>query len=175
MGARYFLAKADPMRASSRPQTIILTTCLLAVVAGCGESPAPTVAAVGAAAPQQDEPATTQAEKQSPPAKAANQPISQKSPAELAYQPPFPNRVNLFEPLRKKRTSTAQRSDTSGESVVLKGFGNVGQPMAILAIDGVIAPLSEGEERYGVEVISINQPKAVVLQRGRSRWTATLQ
>lgn len=62
----------------------------------------------------------------------------------------------------------------SGESVVLKGFADVGEPKVVLAIDGVTTPLSTGDERYGVRVISISPPQAV-LQRGRSRWTATLQ
>jgi hypothetical protein len=44
----------------------------------------------------------------------------------------------------------------------------------VLSIDGVISPVGEGGEKYGVQVISI-QPPSVVLQRGRSRWTATLE
>ena len=43
----------------------------------------------------------------------------------------------------------------------------------ILSIDGNLSPVPEGGETYGVQVISIQPPK-VVLQRGRSRWTATL-
>jgi hypothetical protein len=44
----------------------------------------------------------------------------------------------------------------------------------VLAIDGVISPIPEGGEKFGVQVISINPPH-VVLQRGRSRWTASLE
>jgi len=54
----------------------------------------------------------------------------------------------------------------------LKGFVNVDEPRVVLSIDGVISPIPEGGEKYGVQVISIQPPKAV-LQRGRSRWTAT--
>jgi len=165
------------MRATSESLSLLLSLCLLAAIAGCGEIDAPPAAVRSAGARQASADEATQPvtqEPTEPDAAAASQPTKQ-APEKLAYQPPFPNRVNLFEPLKRKRKSTASRDDSSGESVVLKGFGDVGQPMAILAIDGVIAPLSEGDERFGVEVISIQLPKSVVLQRGRSRWTATLQ
>ena len=67
-----------------------------------------------------------------------------------------------------------RQGDQSGETVELKGFVNVDEPRVVLSIDGVIAPIPEGGEKYGVQVISI-QPPSVVLQRGRSRWTATLE
>ena len=66
-----------------------------------------------------------------------------------------------------------RRDDQDGETVVLMGFVNVDQPRAILSIDGVIAPIPEGGEKYGVQVRMI-QPPTVVLERGRRRWTATL-
>src|SRR3970282_142492 len=89
-----------------------------------------------------------------------------------AFSPPFPERLELFEP-PKRAQSTVKRDDEHGESVELKGFINVDQPRVVLSIDGVISPIAEGGEKYGVQVISI-QPPSVVLQRGRSRWTATL-
>jgi len=67
-----------------------------------------------------------------------------------------------------------KRDDEHGETVELKGFINVDQPRVILSIDGVVSPVAEGGEKYGVQVISI-QPPSVVLQRGRNRWTATLE
>lgn len=66
------------------------------------------------------------------------------------------------------------RGDNTEELVELKGFVNVDGPRVVLSIDGVVAPLAEGGEKYGVQVISIHPP-SVVLQRGRSRWTATLE
>jgi hypothetical protein len=89
------------------------------------------------------------------------------------FSPPFPERTELFEP-PKRAASSVRRDDEHGESVELKGFINVDQPRAVLSIDGVISPVAEGGEKYGVQVISI-QPPSVVLQRGRSRWTATLE
>jgi hypothetical protein len=89
------------------------------------------------------------------------------------FAPPFPERLELFEP-PKRAQSTVRRDDDSGNTVELKGFVNVDQPRVVLSIDGVISPIAEGGEKYGVQVISI-QPPNVVLQRGRSRWTATLE
>jgi hypothetical protein len=90
-----------------------------------------------------------------------------------SFTPPFPDRLELFEP-PKRAQSTIRRDDEHGESVELKGFINVDQPRVILSIDGVVSPVPEGGEKYGVHVISI-QPPTVVLQRGRNRWTATLE
>jgi hypothetical protein len=99
-----------------------------------------------------------------------------REPARLAaaqFVPPFPDRLELFEP-PKRAQSTVRRDDEGGETVELKGFVNVDKPRVVLLIDGVIAPIPEGGEKYGVQVISIQPPNAV-LQRGRSRWTATLE
>jgi hypothetical protein len=99
---------------------------------------------------------------------------SQTPPAAVAqFTPPFPDRFELFEP-PKGAQGTVRREDQSGETVELKGFVNVDRPRVVLSIDGVISPIHEGGEKYGVQVISI-QPPSVVLQRGRSRWTATLE
>jgi len=89
------------------------------------------------------------------------------------YQPPFPLRVDLFAPPRGGE-GVVRRDDHAGESVVLHGFVDVEELRAVLKIDGRISPLAEGAESEGVQVISI-QPPTVVLQRGRSRWTATLE
>ena len=89
------------------------------------------------------------------------------------FMPPFPDRLELFEP-PKRAQGMVRQGEQSGESVELKGFVNVDEPRVVLSIDGVIAPIPEGGEKFGVQVISI-QPPSVVLQRGRSRWTATLE
>lgn len=89
------------------------------------------------------------------------------------FNPPFPNRLEAFEP-PKGSQNTVRRDEEHGESVELKGFVNVDQPRVVLSIDGVISPISQGGEKYGVQVISI-QPPSVVLQRGRARWTAKLE
>jgi hypothetical protein len=89
------------------------------------------------------------------------------------FDPPFPERSSLFEPPRGGQ-NVVRRDDEHGESVELKGFIDVDGPQVVLAIDGVLSPIPEGGEKYGVQVISINPPQ-VVLQRGRSRWTASLE
>ena len=89
------------------------------------------------------------------------------------FKPPFPERIELFE-APKRAQSTVRRDDEHGQSVELKGFINVDEPRVVLSIDGVISPIPEGGEKYGVQVISIQPPNAV-LQRGRNRWTATLE
>lgn len=137
----------------------------VAVVVGCGGGGEPLVQ-TAAPAPAESAPEKTEPEP----------PTEDKPPApevmRSVYRPPFPGRTNLFAPMQKKRV--ARSDDDSGESVVLKGFADVEEPMAVLAIDGRVISLGAGAERYGVQVISIEPPE-VVLQRGRSRWTATLQ
>jgi hypothetical protein len=89
------------------------------------------------------------------------------------FTPPFPDRTDLFEPPHKS-AGVVRRDEEHGATVELKGFVNVNGPEVVLSIDGVISPIPEGGEKYGVQVISI-KPPTVVLQRGRSRWTASLE
>jgi len=111
-----------------------------------------------------------------PTVQAENSPdiaADESTPTPVAeFTPPFPQRQELFEP--PQRQSTARRDDSHGETVELKGFIDVDQPRVVLSIDGVIASVPEGGEKYGVQVISI-EPPTVVLQRGRNRWPATLE
>jgi hypothetical protein len=93
--------------------------------------------------------------------------------APLAYQPPFPNRTDLFVP--PKRAGGAASAQNAGDNaVLLMGFVRVDQPKAVLSINGEVAPMAAGESRFGVDVISITPPN-VVLQRGRQRWQTTLE
>lgn len=94
--------------------------------------------------------------------------------SQAAYQAPFPDRTNLFEPRKVAARSDRQTVGESTDSVVLMGFANLGQPQVLLAVDGLVKPLALDEEAYGVRVISIEPPRAV-LQRGRSRWTASIE
>jgi hypothetical protein len=89
------------------------------------------------------------------------------------YNPPFPERADLFEP-SKRAEKSARRGDEQGESVELKGFINVDQPQVVLSIDGVVSPVPEGGEKYGVQVIRI-QPPSVDLRRNGRNWRATLE
>ncbi len=92
---------------------------------------------------------------------------------ETSFTPPFPGRLEPFEPPQSSQ-GTVRRNEEHGESVELKGFIHVDQQRVVLSIDGVVAPVPQGGEKHGVQVISI-QPPSVVLQRGRARWTATLE
>jgi hypothetical protein len=149
----------------------------LTVVVGCQSAKETSPAPAAASQTSAPVPATNTAT----PAKAntiaartpdlANPKVTSAQVAE--FKPPFPERVDLFE-APKRAQSTIRRDDEHGQSVELKGFVNVDEPRVVLSIDGVISPIPEGGEKYGVQVISIQPPK-VVLQRGRSRWTATLE
>ena len=89
------------------------------------------------------------------------------------YAPPYPDRVKLFEPPRTQSQRVASGARTGEQGIVLIGFADLGAPLVLLEVDGQVASLESGEERGGIRVISINPPRAV-LQRGRLRWTATL-
>jgi hypothetical protein len=87
------------------------------------------------------------------------------------FKAPFPDRVDLF--VAPKRQGGPAQS--SGDNAVeLMGFVRVDRQRAVLAINGEIMPLAEGENHFGVEVITV-RPPMVVLQRGRQRWQATLE
>ena len=91
----------------------------------------------------------------------------------VAYDPPFPERIDLFKvPRREGRDIGSSRAGVE-QAVELLGFVNVGSPQVVLSIDGIVIPLEEGSQIAEIEVVSI-QPPAVVLQRGRQRWRAAL-
>ncbi|QDT68581.1 hypothetical protein MalM25_15040 [Planctomycetes bacterium MalM25] len=123
------------------------------------------------------------ADEPSEPADAA-EPVSadgaeaEESPAEpepqAAYTPPYPERRNLFSPPKQLARMARQKSNGSADSVVLMGFAKIDEPSVLLAINGRVTPLEHGQEAAGVRVISIDPPRAV-LQRGRSRWTASIE
>jgi hypothetical protein len=145
--------------------------CVAVLFAGCNiasDQAAPSAAIAQPTSTEVTAAASTPSQSATPIANHAD--VSSAAVAE--FTPPFPERMELFEPPKRAQT-TVRRDDESGNTVELKGFINVGNPKAVLSIDGVITPIAAGDERYGVQVISIDGP-VVVLQRGRSRWTATL-
>jgi hypothetical protein len=108
--------------------------------------------------------------------KAAKQGLADQAPktaSVVKFTPPFPQRVDLFEPPQRAQ-STVRRDGEHGETIELKGFIFVDEPLVVLSIDGVVSSIPQGGEKYGVQVISI-EPPTVVLQRGRNRWPATLE
>jgi len=155
-------------------KTLNVVLCATALLVGCqsavdepvmNQTPIEATSATASAQPAVAAAKPSNAEATDPPASTAQ--VAGKE-----FTPPFPDRTELFEPPRRAQ-STVRRDDESGNTVELKGFVNVDGHRAILSIDGVIAPVAVGDEKYGVQVISIDAP-SVVLQRGRSRWTATL-
>jgi hypothetical protein len=157
------------MKHRSRRQ--LLPLCLAICAIGCNrEAAGPPEDAVSVDAPA---PAPQSPKLESKPVPAPDLANPKETKAVAAFTPPFPDRLDLFE-APKRAQSTVKRDDEHGETVELKGFINVDQPKVVLSIDGVISPVPEGGERYGVHVIAI-QPPSVVLQRGRNRWTATLE
>jgi hypothetical protein len=157
-----------------RTYTWIYVACLGAALAGCQSSDVPADEAVAVVAtPASNERASGDP---APDLSTTDSPPDTHAAAQAAvaqFSPPFPDRNDLFEP-PKRAQGNVRRDEEHGESVELKGFINVDRPRVVLSIDGVISPIAEGGEKYGVQVISI-QPPSVVLQRGRNRWTATLE
>lgn len=150
----------------------ILWLAPLAMLAGChaSEKREPKVVAPIAAAAESSAPIKPKTSA-SPAPTPADPKVTSAHTNE--FKPPFPERTELFDP-PKRALSTVRRDDEHGQSVELKGFITVDQPRVVLSIDGVISPIPEGGEKFGVHVISIQPPKAV-LQRGRNRWVATLE
>ncbi len=92
---------------------------------------------------------------------------------QAAYQPPFPDRIELFVP-PKRQGGMVLKEGGSEEAVELLGFVKLDKLQVVLSINGQVTPMYEGGNQYGIEVISIQPPK-VVLQRGRQRWQASLE
>src|SRR4051812_46827864 len=148
----------------------------VAVVVGCQSTEVPPRSPVAANQPLAPKPAVAagQTKASSPAARTPDLANPKTTSAQIAdFKPPFPERTDLFE-APKRAQSSVRRDDEHGQSVEIVGFVNVDEPRVVLSIDSVITPIPEGGEKYGVQVISIQPPRAV-LQRGRSRWTATLE
>jgi hypothetical protein len=140
---------------------------------GCSQADEPVVETTPVAAAPAATAATPETQSASPGEKSPDVAVAESNSAPIAaFTPPFPQRLELFEP--PQRQSTARRDDEHGETVELKGFIDVDEPRVVLSIDGVISSVPAGGEKYGVQVISI-EPPTVVLQRGRNRWPATLE
>lgn len=150
---------------------------LLAVVAGCAEQAVETlpVALAVVDEPLVESDATTVEDVAPEPDSATAESPEPRGVSAKDWIPPFPERTNLFQPPRFARRITQDDDDEgSADAVVLMGFADLGTPRVVLEIDGVVKPLAGGDEHGGVRVISIAPPRAV-LQRGRTRWTASIE
>lgn len=157
----------------------IVVSALLA--AGCAESPpeAPAVKAPSVAASQRVEAAL--ADKNSADVVDAKSEAARTKDSTLAnsppktYKPPYPDRSQLFQSPRVRRSSLAGRGTRDrAQRVQLRGFVNLDGIRAILIVNGETNSMAAGDVSDGIEVISINPPR-VTLQRSRVRWTETLQ
>ena len=178
VGVNSTLSLGFPTRRPHMFPRCLISVCF-AALCGCGQSePVDPVEAT--------EPVATMEEASSLSAAAAEPATEPMSEAEFLtadeptteevlvedYQPPFPDRVNLFLAPEREGKSTASNQE---EAVELLGFVNVrNNRKAVLSINGIVYPVAEGDSQFGVEVISI-QPPGVVLQRGRQRWQASLE
>lgn len=160
-----------------------IAICVVAVsVIGCGDSgvngsavKAPTpfdAAAANARAVSEATSRAAEADAQGTPADMSA--TLEKTVEKVAYESPFPDRLNLFEPQKRSARAAKRSSGDVADSVVLMGFAKLDEPKVVLAIDGIVSPLADGQEFGGVTVISIAPPRAV-LQRGRNRWTASIE
>ena len=145
----------------------ILTALFIVLVPGCAE-PEPESSAPGPAPAATPAPAT----EPEPAAEAKVDSVDKLREQMVNYVAPFPSRSTLFVPA--KQVPGASSEPSSEGSVQLRGLVDVGEPKAILDIEGAIALVAAGSEKYGVRVVSIDK-RSVVLQRGSSSWTATLE
>lgn len=144
-----------------------------ATVCGCAQ-PAPENPSAGEASP----PAELHGPRPDKPAQAAPKAgeqaeSEQPAPAPEAqakFDPPYKNRVDMFQPPNRKH---AVKNSNSTSEVLLRGFVNVDQPKALLVVDGKLRAMAAGEHFNGLELIQIDRP-LVTLQRGRVRWTESL-
>ncbi len=95
-------------------------------------------------------------------------------PIKVAFEPPFPDRTNLFQAPKRQGRRSSVANDKSESAVQLLGFVDVNGPRVALSIDGLVTTAAEGDTHFGIEVISI-KPPAVLLQRGRQRLQVTLE
>lgn len=169
---------------TAKTRLMLLPTCLVGwTLVGCGEATDPPGAASNAAPPSA---AATQkptvAKSETPSVVPPKTPVAKSEPAEPkpqvvksdGYVPPFPDRIDMFLAPKRAGTTADAAATSTAPDVALLGFANVSEPLAILAVNGIVLPLAEGATGEGVEVISI-QPPTVVLQRDRQRWQATLK
>ena len=92
--------------------------------------------------------------------------------ARLVYRWPNPDRSEIFlPPARKPASATVDSRNDYG--VALIGFANVDRKQVLLEIDGIVAPLTVGDSRGELRVLSIDPPE-VTLKRGDREWTVKL-
>jgi hypothetical protein len=149
-----------------RSTLIVLVLSTLLILTGCGKSEPAPPASKPVAATAKPKLATPK------PAKPADDNVHDATrEAMAAYVAPYPDRTELFVPPKEAPKSA---SVTTEGNVQLRGLVNVDQPQAILDVEGAIALIPVGAEKFGVKVVSI-EDRSVTLQRGGTQWTASLE
>jgi hypothetical protein len=140
--------------------TIALALGLIAP--GCAKTPV-----AKPAAPQSGSASTSASSMPVPPA-------APETAVETAeFQPPYPQRQELFKPPRGDEPAAAQAQPR--ETVIqLKGFAQAGELKAILRIDGHLTALRVGQAVGTLELVSITPPQVTLRQDGRS-WVESLK
>jgi len=162
------------------PHLLALCGALGVVLCGCGAQEeilveGEVVESVAAKPQAEVEPLVEEAgAKEAPVTETKGEDENDLPQASDSFEPPFPDRVELFVAPKRQGRGAKQSTDGIQNAVELLGFVNVDGQRAILSIDGLVSPLAEGSHEAGIEVISI-QPPAVVLQRGRQRWQVKLE
>jgi hypothetical protein len=106
-----------------------------------------------------------------PPPVSNAKPATSEKPAEV-FQPPYPDRTELFIPPDLNHL-TAAPSSMAGPSVAVRGFMNLDGQHVVLEIDGAVYVLEEGKKQGGVQVVSIEPPR-VTLERRGERWSVQM-
>ena len=106
-------------------------------------------------------------------------PVEDITDALAQFVPPFPERIVLFEPDKKKRPeagATARKTSAnttidnqSAPEIELVGFGFVDAEHALLMIDGRMEALRVGEQHRNVRVLRIEPPRVRLRVAGQVR------
>ena len=166
------------------PMLLALGLCcaIWTMCAGCGEAVveakveaevAPLPAPIGAPAQEVNEDKTSAAAQDVSGSEEESKETPQEEPAQTSFVPQFPDRVELFQAPKRQNNGLANAKGQQQTTVELLGFADVDGQYALIAVNGLVAPVAEGGEHSGIEVISI-QPPTVFLRRGRERWQTAL-
>ncbi|WP_425399767.1 hypothetical protein [Aeoliella sp.] len=147
---------------SRSPYSLCLGATLLLIATGCQRAAPEPAADPSVAAPiAEAKPATIE------PSVDPRQVLRE---AMASYVAPYPGRSDLFVP---PKDAPQQARSVSDGNVQLRGLVDLGEPRAILDIEGATALVPVGQEKYGVKVVSIDGDE-VTLERGQTKWTASL-
>ncbi len=141
----------------------ILTLALGLAVPGCGKAPVAKPAAP-ASGPE------TASAKVTPVPTTQTESIGIET---AEFEPPYPQRLELFQPPRTDEPAAAQAQPRETE-VQLKGFAQAGELKALLRIDGQLTALRVGQVVGSLELVSISPPQVTLRRDGRS-WVESLR